>query len=133
MAEETADIYRMNRLLEIEHSDWERQLKQAVGSLDCFANAGLFIDLARSKFTICKTSLTYGVYFFVQGFKDSLISIFEASCILHKYEERTGLTVTREELDSGALKTKLAPSDYDTTCLVSPLTYPHLFRPTQRC
>ena len=30
-----------------------------------------------------------------------------------------GLPVTREELDSGALKTKLAPSDYDTTCLVS--------------
>lgn len=33
MAEETADIYRMNKLLEIEHSDWERQLKQAVSFL----------------------------------------------------------------------------------------------------
>ena len=30
MAEETSDIYRMNKLLEIEHADWERQLKQAV-------------------------------------------------------------------------------------------------------
>ena len=38
---------------------------------------------------------------------------------MHKYEERTGLTVSREELESGALKTKLAPSDYDTACLVS--------------
>ena len=32
MAEETADIYRMNKLLQIEHSNWERQLKQAVSS-----------------------------------------------------------------------------------------------------
>ena len=31
MAEETADIYRMNKLLEIENADWERQLQQAVG------------------------------------------------------------------------------------------------------
>ena len=30
MAEETSDIYRMNKLLEIEHADWVRQLKQAV-------------------------------------------------------------------------------------------------------
>ena len=30
MAEETADIYRMNKLLEIKNADWERQLRQAV-------------------------------------------------------------------------------------------------------
>ena len=30
MAEQSADIYRVNKLLEIEHADWERQLKQAV-------------------------------------------------------------------------------------------------------
>ena len=30
MAEETSDIYRMNKLLEIEHADWVRQLEQAV-------------------------------------------------------------------------------------------------------
>ena len=30
MAGESADIYRVNKLLEIEHADWERQLKQAV-------------------------------------------------------------------------------------------------------
>ena len=30
MAEESADIYRVNKLLEIENADWERQLKQAV-------------------------------------------------------------------------------------------------------
>ena len=34
--------------------------------------------------------------------------------------------VTREELDSGALKDKLEPSDYNTSCLVSFPTYPHL-------
>ena len=121
MAEETADIYRMNKLLEIEHSDWERQLKQAVSS----------------PFFFLPTIQIHSVHhlwslFLVQGFKDSSISIFEASCILHKYEERTGLTVTREELDSGALKTKLAPSDYDTTCLVSFLTHSYLYRPTKR-
>ena len=30
MAKETSEIYRMNKLLEIEQADWERQLKQAV-------------------------------------------------------------------------------------------------------
>ena len=30
MAGESADIYRVNKLLEIEHADWERQLKQVV-------------------------------------------------------------------------------------------------------
>ena len=30
MAEQSADIYRVNKLLEIENADWERQLKQAV-------------------------------------------------------------------------------------------------------
>ena len=30
MAGESADIYRVNKLLEIEHANWERQLKQAV-------------------------------------------------------------------------------------------------------
>ena len=128
MAEETADIYRMNKLLEIEHSNWERQLKQAVSS---------FLYFVVLSFERPSHSLNFSVHhlcslFLVQGFKDSSISIFEASCILHKYEEQTGLTVTREELDSGALKTKLAPSDYDTTCLVSFLTHSHLYRPTKR-
>ena len=30
MASESAEIYRVNKLLEIEQADWERQLKQAV-------------------------------------------------------------------------------------------------------
>ena len=69
-----------------------------------------------------------------KGFKDSSISIFEASCILHKYERRTGLTVTREELDSGTLREKLDPSDYDTSCLVSSpiiLTFQDRLQPTR--
>ena len=122
MAEETADIYRMNKLLEIEHSNWERQLKQAVSFPFFNSLPAIQIHSVHHLWSL----------FLVQGFKDSSISIFEASCILHKYEERTGLTVTREELDSGALKTKLAPSDYDTTCLVSFLTHSYLYRPTKR-
>ena len=39
--------------------------------------------------------------------------------------------VTREELDSGALKDKLEPSDYDTSCLVSFPTHSHLYNPIQ--
>ena len=69
-----------------------------------------------------------------KGFKDSSISIFEASCILHKYERQTGLTVTREELDSGTLREKLDPSDYDTSCLVSSpiiLTFQDRLQPTR--
>ena len=47
------------------------------------------------------------------------MSIFEASCILYCYEQRTGEIVGKAELDSGALKHKLIDSDYDTKCLVS--------------
>ena len=45
MTEESAEIYRMNKLLDIENGDWERQLKQAVGvcldliTLDTFLSA----------------------------------------------------------------------------------------------
>ena len=31
MAEETANIYRVNKLLELEAADWQRQLEKAVG------------------------------------------------------------------------------------------------------
>ena len=31
MAEETAYIYRVNKLLELEVADWQRQLEKAVG------------------------------------------------------------------------------------------------------
>ena len=34
MAEESAEIYWMNKLLKIENMDWERQLKQVVNNLD---------------------------------------------------------------------------------------------------
>ena len=34
MAEESPEIYQMNKLLKIENMDWERQLKQAVNNLD---------------------------------------------------------------------------------------------------
>ena len=118
MAEETADIYRMNKLQEIEHSDWERQLKQAVSFPFFNSLPAILIHSVHHLWSL----------FLVQGFKDSSISIFEASCILNKYEERTGLTVTREELDSGALKTKLAPSDYDTTCQVNFLFFTFIDR-----
>ena len=30
MAEQSADIYRVNKLLEIKNADWEQQLEQAV-------------------------------------------------------------------------------------------------------
>ena len=33
MAEETANIYRVNKLLELEAADWQRQLDKAVGGL----------------------------------------------------------------------------------------------------
>ena len=45
MAEEISDIYRMNKLLEIENADWERQLKQAVSSLHVFTPSPIFMVL----------------------------------------------------------------------------------------
>ena len=119
MAGETAEIYRVNKLLEIEQADWERQLKQAVSEPRGFCYSFQFKHPPSLPLANIWPSLS-------QGFKDSSISIFEASCILHKYERRTELTITRAELDSGALRENLEPSDYDTSCLVSLCTYSHL-------
>ena len=64
-----------------------------------------------------------------QGFQDSSISVFEASCILHRYEQRTGHVVSKEELDTGALKDKLDPADYNVQGLVSSQSSFLPFRP----
>ena len=47
-----------------------------------------------------------------QGFKDSSLSVWQASCVLRNFELRTGRMVTREELDSGKLAEEFVDSDY---------------------
>ena len=52
------------------------------------------------------------------------MTVWDASTILHNYETRTGVVVSREELDSGVLADKLVDSDYDLTASVSePLSF----------
>ena len=73
-------------------------------------------------YLLCLSHISYQLLVLVlifQGFQDSSISIFEASCILHRYKQRTGHVVSKEELDSGALKDKLNPTDYNVQGLVS--------------
>ena len=58
-------------------------------------------------------------WFYSQGFRDTSLTVWDASTILHNYEVRTGAVISKEELDSGALADKLVDSDYDLTASVS--------------
>ena len=54
-----------------------------------------------------------------QGFRDTSLTVWDASTILRNYEVRTGHVLSREELDSGCLANKLVDADYDLTTSVS--------------
>ena len=54
-----------------------------------------------------------------QGFRDTSLTVWDASTILCNYEVRTGHVLSREELDSGCLANKLVDADYDLTTSVS--------------
>ena len=45
--------------------------------------------------------------------------VWEASCVLQRYEWRTGHILTREELDSGFLEDELIEADYQLDNMVS--------------
>ena len=55
--------------------------------------------------------------------------MYEASCVLHCYEKRTGETVSLGDLESGSLKSKLTEEDYNIKDMVSIAnsTISHLF------
>ena len=52
---------------------------------------------------------------FLQGFKDTSLTVWDASSILRNYEVRTGHILSREELDTGYLTDRLIDADYDLT------------------
>ena len=54
-----------------------------------------------------------------QGFRDTSLTVWDASTILRNYEVRMGHVLSREELDSGCLANKLIDADYDLTTSVS--------------
>ena len=118
------EVQQTNRLLEIENMDWTRQLKQAVR---------VFFLLISGRGS---PSTPNGIpslipAFVVQGFKDSSLSVWQASCVLRNFKLQTGQTVTREELDSGELAGEFVDSDYayDSEESVSPFgtfIYSHL-------
>ena len=55
----------------------------------------------------------------MQGFRDSSLSVWEASCVIRNYKERTGHVVSRDELNQGVLRDKLQDSDYNLAQSVS--------------
>ena len=76
-------------------------------------------SFAKSKLTLSENSkpgdfpLWFITSFYCQGFKDTSLSVWDASCILKHYEEWTGHILTREELDSGFLASQLIELDYN--------------------
>ena len=59
------------------------------------------------------------------GFKDTSLTIWQASCVLHNYELRTGKTVSRENLDTGTLADEFIDADYQLDEAVR--SYPFTF------
>ena len=57
-----------------------------------------------------------------QGFKDTSLTIWQASCVLRNYELRTGKTISHEDLDSGTLADEFTDEDYQLDESVS--SYP---------
>ena len=55
-----------------------------------------------------------------QGFRDTSLSVWEASCILRNFELRTGKTISREDLNAGVLKEQFTDEDYALKDSVSP-------------
>ena len=51
-------------------------------------------------------------FYFIQGFRDSSLSVWEASCVLRNFELRTGQTVSREDLDNGILEGQFMDEGY---------------------
>ena len=48
----------------------------------------------------------------LQGFKDKSLTIWQASCVLHNYELRTGNVVSRDDLDMEVLADQFVEEDY---------------------
>ena len=57
-------------------------------------------------------------YLVPQGFKDKSLSVYEASCVLYRYENRTGDKVSLGELETGNLQSKLVEDDYNIKDMV---------------
>ena len=74
-----SEVQRVNQILEIENLHWERQLKQAVS---------VFLLILRLQSGVIPLSLccfpTRRV-FFIQGFRDSSLSVWEVSCVLRNF------------------------------------------------
>ena len=127
---EAEEVSRVNKLLQIEDLVWKKQLEKAVG--------GFYIifgfSVTRALFPLIYSLLKSGSLF-LQGFKDTSLTVWDASSILRNYEVRTGHILSREELDTGYLANRLIDADYDLTTSVSVL-FPSLplstFRNTPR-
>ena len=113
---EAEEVSRVNKLLQIEDLVWKKQLEKAVG--------GFYIifgfSVTRALFPLIY-SLLKGGSLFLQGFKDTSLTVWDASSILRNYEVRTGHILSREELDTGYLTDRLIDADYDLTTSVSVL------------
>ena len=97
MAKETANIYQVNKLLELEAADWQRQLEKAVGGFKVRFPV-LFISHCME--LVSDPSGCFRVS------SDKSLSVYEASCVLYRYEKRTGHVVGLSELESGELRSK---------------------------
>ena len=114
---EAEEVSRVNKLLQIEDLVWKKQLEKAVGG---FYIIFFFFSVTRALFPLIY-SLLKGGSLFLQGFKDTSLTVWDASSILRNYEVRTGHILSREELDTGYLTDRLIDADYDLTTSVSVL------------
>ena len=52
------------------------------------------------------------ILYYLQGFRDNSLSVWQASCVLRNYELRTGNVISREDLETGVLADQFTKEDY---------------------
>ena len=113
---EGEEVSQVNKLLQIKDLAWSKQLEKAVSGFSYFGFP--FIP----NHVVPFVPFIPIPYLLRQGFKDTILSVWDASSILRNYEVRTGHVLTQEELDSGYLAQNLIDKDYDLTSSVSVCT-----------
>ena len=118
---DSAELLRMDRMLEVEALSFQLQLEKAVSYFN-FVDFKASLVLVTIEHPGARTLLSL----FAQGFSDTSLSVGEAAAVLRNYERRTGETLSRQDLEEHRLAQKLTPEDYDLKSQVipAPLTIP---------
>ena len=106
----------MARLLAINNEVYQQQLIDAVSVFQIFCMSihhHFKCPYLSSLKCAPYSELFLVVFYLIQGFKDSSLTVTEAVAILNNFEQRTGKIITHDQLHDGFLKDLLIDEDYN--------------------